>query len=267
MTGFDVGQREEDLKRLQGLRLIDDDFMTACLDGYAEGAQLILNVILDREDLVVSEVRTQKAMKNLQGRDVWLDIYATDSSGAKYDIEVQRSDKGADRKRARYHSSMMDADMLKSGDDYSELHESYVIFITENDVMGDGLPVYHIERGIVEEGNLPFDDGEHIIYVNASLRPSDTALGRLMSDFYCTNAADMNYSELAEKVRFFKEKEEGVESMCRAMDELRDETALKTRIENAARMIASGKLSLEDIALFSGLPIEKVRELAGEKTA
>ena len=53
---------QQDLQRLRGLRLIDDDFMTACFDNYIEGAQLILNIILDRNDLTVTEVRAQKVM-------------------------------------------------------------------------------------------------------------------------------------------------------------------------------------------------------------
>ena len=125
---------QEDLQRLRGLRLIDDDFMTACFDNYIEGAQLLLNIILDRTDLTVTEVRAQRVLKSLQGRDVWLDIFALDAQGIRYNVEIQRADKGADRKRARYHSSMMDADQLKPGEDYSDLGESYVIFITENDV-------------------------------------------------------------------------------------------------------------------------------------
>lgn len=257
---------QQDLQRLRGLRLIDDDFMTVCFDNYIDGAQLLLNIILDRTDLTVTEVRAQKVMKNLQGRDVWLDIYAQDAHGVRYNVEVQRADKGADRKRARYHSSMMDADMLKPGEDYSELGESYVIFITENDVIGSGLPIYHINRHIIECDYLPFNDGEHIIYVNGAMKPSDTALGRLMSDFFCTEAKDMNYKELSDKVRYYKETEEGVENMCKAFDDLREETAQKTRVENAVKMIEDG-LDLDRVAKYSGLPIEKVRELAGAKTA
>ena len=170
---------QEDLQRLRGLRLIDDDFMTACFDNYIEGAQLLLNIILDRTDLTVTEVRAQRVLKSLQGRDVWLDIFALDAQGIRYNVEIQRADKGADRKRARYHSSMMDADQLKPGEDYSDLGESYVIFITENDVIGMNKPIYRIERQIKECDCLPFNDGEHIIYV-------------------------------IDKVRYFKETEEGL---------------------------------------------------------
>ena len=57
-------QRQKDLKRIKSLRLIDDDFMTICFDNYIEGAELLLKIILDRDDLKVSEVKAQKALKN-----------------------------------------------------------------------------------------------------------------------------------------------------------------------------------------------------------
>ena len=53
-------QRQDNLQRIKALRLIDDDFMTICFDGYIEGAELLLKIILDRDDLKVSEVKAQK---------------------------------------------------------------------------------------------------------------------------------------------------------------------------------------------------------------
>ena len=84
-----------------------------------------------------------------------------------------------------------------------------------------------------------------------------------MSDFFCTEAKEMCYKELSDRVRLFKETEKGVDSMCEIWDEVRNEA----RIENAKAMIKDGTLSLENIAEFSGLSIEKVRELAGNKSA
>ncbi len=207
----------EDLKRIQALRLIDDDFMNICFDGYIEGAELLLKVILNRDDLKVTEVKTQKQLNSLNGRSVWLDIYATDSTGAKYDIEIQRANKGANPKRARYHSSMVDSSMLKEGEDFAHLRENYVVFITEKDVIGTNKPIYHIDRVILED-NIQFEDGEHIIYVNGSIRVKNTALGKLMSDFYCTEAKDMYYKELSDRVRHYKETEKGVDGMCDILD-------------------------------------------------
>ena len=252
----------EDLRRIKALRLIDDDFMSVCFDGYIEGAELLLKIILGRDDLKVTEVKTQKQLNSLQGRSIALDIYATDQEGTKYDVEIQRANQGANPKRARYHSSMVDADMLKEGADFTDLRENFVIFITEHDVIGTNRSIYHIDR-VIREDNVQFGDGEHIIYVNGSKRTNDSDLGRLMSDFFCTEAKDMCYKELSDRVRQYKETDKGVESMCEIWDEVRNEA----RIENAKAMIKSGKLSLEDIATFSGLPIEKVRELAGNKSA
>lgn len=67
-------------------------------------------------------------------------------------------------KRARYNASMMDANTLVKGEEYDRLPECYCIFITEKDVMGCGLPVYHAQRVISETGKL-LGDGTHIIYV------------------------------------------------------------------------------------------------------
>ena len=50
--------------------------------------------------------------------------------------------------------------------------ETYIIFITSNDVLKGGLPVYTIERTIQETGEL-FGDKAHIVYVNGSHRGND----------------------------------------------------------------------------------------------
>ena len=97
-------------------------------------------------------------MENLLNRSVRLDILATDSTGRKINVEIQRSDKGAGRKRARYNSSMMDANLLRKGEKFDELPETYVVFITEHDVIGKGRPLYHIGRYIFDT-NESFDDG------------------------------------------------------------------------------------------------------------
>jgi len=256
-------QHQEDLQRLRGLRLIDDDFMNVCFDGYTDGAELLLRIILNKPDLRVISVKTQRRMKNLIGRDICLDIDADDDAGKEYNIEVQRADKGADRKRARYHSSILDAHLLHPGDDFSNLPETFVIFITENDVIGKGKPIYNIERRIDDTNEL-FDDGEHIIYVNGADKDASTELGKLMHDFFCTDPDDMNYKKLADKVRYFKEDEKGVAAMCKVMEDMRNEAVEKDRIQNAIEMLKDG-LSIEKVAQYSRLAIDRVKELATPK--
>ena len=241
-------QHQEDLQRIRGFRLIDDDFMNACFDDNIEGTELILRIILGKPDLSVKSVKTQKVMKNLLGRDIWLDIDATDSENTEIDIEIQRADKGADRKRARYHSSILDAHLLSSNEDFKDLPETYVIFITENDVIGGNLPIYTIERQITNLGQ-PFSDGEHIIYVNGADKNSATELGKLMHDFFCTEPNDMHFKQLADKVRYFKEDDKGVAAMCKVMEDMRNETAKmaeeQTKIHDIGNLMTNLKFTVE----------------------
>ena len=139
----------EDLQRLQGFRLLDDDFMSKVFED-KKCTEFLLQIILNRKDLRVESIQVQYDIKNLQGRSIRLDILAIDIKGRVYNIEIQRNDKGAGVKRARYNSSLIDANITEPGDKYQNLNESYVIFITENDIMKKGLPIYHVDR-IVRE--------------------------------------------------------------------------------------------------------------------
>lgn len=213
-------KHQEDLQRLRGFRLLDDDFMTKVFEDIS-CAELLLRIILNDEGIRVLEAHSQRGIKNLQGRSVKLDILAVDSHNRVFNVEVQRSDRGAGAKRARYNSALIDANVTEPGDQYEDLNETFVIFITENDVMKAGLPIYHIDRVVRETGKL-FEDQEHIIYVNSQIK-DETKLGRLMHDFSCTDAKDMYNKVLADRVRYFKEDERGVEIMCREMEIMRNQ--------------------------------------------
>ena len=156
------------------------------------------------------------------------------------DVEIQQDNEGASPKRARYHSGLMDMNTLNPGQDFDELPESYVIFITRDDVLGYGLPIYHVNRKI-EEVSENFKDEAHIIYVN-SKKQDDTELGRLMHDLHCKNAGDMHSKILADRVHELKETQKGVEFMCREMEQIYSEG-----IENGEKLgIAKGeKLGIE----------------------
>lgn len=162
-------KRKETLEAIEQLCLLDDNLMTLVFDRNIEATELLMNVILGRNDLKVLEVVGQREYKNpvVGGRSITIDIYARDGDGKIYDIEVQRASAGADVHRARFHSSMIDTKMLKAGQEFKEIHESYVIFITASDVLGAGRSLYHVNRMIEETGTY-FGDGSHIIYVNGS---------------------------------------------------------------------------------------------------
>ena len=269
-------ERQETLKAIGKLNLLDDNLMTLVFDRNIEATELLLNVILQRNDLKVLEVVAQREYKNPMpgGRSITIDIYAKDGKDKVYDIEVQRASAGADVHRARFHSSMIDTKMLKAGQEFNEIHDSYVIFITANDVMGAGCSLYHIDRVIKETGAY-FGDGSHIIYVNGSYKDDSDPVGKLMHDFRCLSSADMFYPILAKQLKYFKETEGGQNIMCQVFEDLAEKRAEKraeeARIEEkkalARRLIARGKLTIEEIAEDADLPIEVVRDLAGLQLA
>ena len=204
-----TGERryQEMLQRIRGFRLLDDDFMTKCFEENIEATELVLHIVLNKPDIKVVKVQTQYSMKNIKGRSLRLDIYATDSENKKYNIEIQRADKGAGAKRARYNSSLIDSNILPAGFEVENLAETFVIFITENDVIGKNKPIYHIDR-YIREADEYFNDGSHIIYVNASYK-DDTELGKLMHDFSVTDPDDMNFKVLANATSYYKKDKEG----------------------------------------------------------
>ena len=129
-------KRKETLEAIRKLCLLDDNLMTLVFDRNIEATELLLNVILQRKDLKVLDVVAQREYKNpiSGGRSITIDIYAVDGNDKVYDIEVQRASEGADVHRARFHSSMIDTKMLRAGQEFKEIHDSYVIFITKNDI-------------------------------------------------------------------------------------------------------------------------------------
>ncbi len=260
-------KHKEDLQRIRNFRLMDDDFMSKVFED-KPCAECLLQIILNRDDLTVQEVHGQHDLKNLQGRSVRLDILAVDQENHTYNIEVQRNDHGAGAKRARYNSSLLDANLTDPGDAYDALNETYVIFITENDVLRGGLPIYHINR-IIEETGKSFGDDAHIIYVNSQIK-DETALGKLMHDFTCTDPDDMNYPVLAQRVRYFKEDTKGVTTMCKAMEEMRAEERKEAKheqaVETAMTMLADG-LPYETIARYAHLSVDEVKALDTKKPA
>ena len=287
--------KRESLAVVKNLRLMDDTFMSKCFENAPECIELILQIILDKKDLKVVKSQTEYPIKSLQGRGVRFDVFARDSKGKEYDIEIQRENDGAEPKRARYNSALMDANALKAGEDFDKLRDTYVIFITEKDVMGRGQDMYMFDR-MDRKSGLDFGDGAHVIYANGMWR-GDDALGRLMHDFNCSDAAEMYFDILKRQVSQFKNSEEGRHAMCKAVEEFAEKIAVRREaiakaegktegiaegkregiaegkregiaegkrenmLATAKRMLKDGILALKDIARYTGLSLAQVKKL------
>jgi len=210
----------ENRERIRSLRLIDDEFMTKVFED-RECTEYLIRTILDRNDLSVINVQTQARLKNLQGRDVILDIFAKDTTGRLYNIEVQRDTKGASLKRARYHGSLIDANILRKGSDFDSLPDRYIIFITETDVLDSQIQVNRLQIGSKDTDKF-YDDGAYTIYVNASMT-DDTPVGNLIQDMWQTEADMITSRILANRVKYFKEDERGEATMNVLIEETKQE--------------------------------------------
>ncbi len=261
---------QQNLEIIKNIKIFDDDFLRLIFDGDPEATALLLNVIFDRNDMVVTKVIGQREIKGIEGHSVKLDIMATDSEGNAYDIEVQRQDKGNLPLRARYNSSMMDTVLLPTGEDYSKLLPTYVIFFTEKDTIGDKEPMHHYMMQDIKTGHI-LGDEKHIIFVNGENKDESTRLGQLMHDFKCTSANDMYFDVLAERVRHFKESEGGITQMCKLMEDMRNEVALDATITSAidtARLYGiSEEVILADIMRRFNLEESKAKDYMLKKSA
>lgn len=130
----------------------------------------------------------------------------------------------------------MDVENLDEGQDYKELPDTYVIFIIEKDYYGAGKPVYQIRR-INETLNEPFEDGTHTLYVNGEYN-GDSDIGRLMHDFLCSDADQMHFEQLADKTRYLKQTQKGVDAMCAIMEELRNESLAEGETRGMIKILA-----------------------------
>ena len=258
----------ETREQIQKLTLMNNAFMNLALENNISCVEEMLRVILGKSDLKVKKVQTQRMFQGFS-RSIYLDVFAEDSKGVLYNIEIQQADEGADPRRTRFHTGMIDVHSLKAGQDFKELPEVYVIFITLNDTLKLNQTIYTIHK-YVDGSMKPFDDGSHTIYINGSAEDDGTEIWKLIHDFRCTKAEEMYLPRLSERVKFLKEDEKGVsivsnyfeERQAQAVKEAEAKAANKEKESLVLKLLEMGKLTLDEIAVCTGLTLKRVQMLA-----
>ena len=74
-------------KIIQGLTMMSDALMRNVLKDI-KCAEHVLRIIMERQDLKITDVTVQQDHKNLRGRSAVLDCVARDDTGDIYNIEV-----------------------------------------------------------------------------------------------------------------------------------------------------------------------------------
>jgi Putative ATPase subunit of terminase (gpP-like). len=104
-----------------------------------------------------------------------------------------------------------------------------------------------------------------VLYVNGEYW-DDSDIGKLMHDFNCTSADNLNFDILAEKTRYLKENPKGVSDMCKVMEDLRDESYAEGHAEwrdeqaqITAKNLYKQGLTIEQIARAIGFSMDTVK--------
>lgn len=272
--------------------------MTANPDLCKELLELLLNIKIERIEIPVAE-RSFKVDYDSKG--IRFDVYVKDGTGRCFDIEIQTTNRTNLAKRARYYQGLMDVDSLVSGADYSELNESYVIFLCMEDAFGNGLPVYDFHQVCKQDSEVLLNDGTHKVFFNASKydKMPTESLREFFKFLNGLNAASDFTDQLEQKVRYaktnaqwrhrfmtweqemriqVKEKseqlakemakdlanemvEDRVNAMRADIEKEAKEMAVE-KVEETAKKLLAEKIAPEVVAKCTGLSLEQVKKLA-----
>lgn len=253
---------EEQRAFVSKLNVIDDVFFQKMAED-KEVCEEILRIILEKPDLVVIESQTQRFLRNVGSHSVILDLLCQDKAGDYFNIEVQKADDDNHQKRIRFNRSNIDTAFVEKGIQYKDLPDVYLIFISKFDTFQENRTIYHISR-VIEETGTVVENGVHEVYVNTAINDG-TDISELMQFFKRSVGEHQNFQKLSNKVKYFKESQEGVTEMCQLVEEYAEEkakVAVKEEAVKTAMNLLKNGVSVELIAKsIPSLSVDLIREL------
>ena len=145
---------------------ITDDFMFCKVMSDSALCKELLEILLH---IKIERLEFQEPQKSLkvtpESRGIRLDVYVKDSNRV-FDIELQTTNERNLELRTRYYQGVMDISELEKGELFSNMKESYIIFICMFDPFGADMPIYTVKQTFAENDKLVFDDKTHKIFYN-----------------------------------------------------------------------------------------------------
>ena len=256
-------------QRVYALRKLGEFAKRTTLDKNPEICKGVLERLLK---IKIDHIEYPELQKNIspfyEKKGVRLDVFVADSERV-FDVECQTYKIAAIGKRTRYYQSMIDIDSLLKGTFYSDLKESYVIFICTDDPFKQNLPVYTFERVCREDETVSLNDKTHHLIFNAAAydKENDAELKAFLA-FVKNNTAETDFTrEVANMVQTKKFEQTFINeylawNLHDKDVEMRGKQAgiLEGRKETARNLLALN-MSAETIAKATGLSVEEVREI------
>ncbi len=180
--------------------LMDDERMGMFFAGQAECAEMVLRAVTERPDLHVTGVDVGFELTEPEVRHVKIDVRAQDDQGRRFLIEMRRASERVSPRHARYCASRLDARAYFSEVRRGVVPDTVLVYITDGDVLGRGLPLYQFEQTEANTG-VPLGDGQQIIFANAAFDYEEGYLGDAMHDLMCADPEEMRCPVMAARGR------------------------------------------------------------------
>lgn len=219
------------------LNIMDDVFFQKIAEDKAVCEEM-LQIILQKPNLKVVEAQTQRFLRNIRAHSVILDLICQDEDGSYINVEMQKSDDDDHVKRVRFNSSNIDTTFTEKGIDYKEFPDIYVIFISKFDLFKEGRTIYHLNLSIQETGTS-VNDGIHRIFLNCAV-DDGSDIAELMQYFKNTTGANSKFPKLSNRVKYFKESQEGADTMTQAVEEYFNKRISEHDKETARSLLLNG---------------------------
>ena len=220
------------------LRAIDDIMFRKLCENIAF-VEEILRVILEDDKITVVEVIPQDSIQNLRGRSVVLDAYCKLGNGSYCNVEVQRSDSDDHFRRVRYHAACITANVVDPGEQFEQVDDLVVVYISEFDPFDEGRTVYHV-RNMVEETGRAVLDGLREIYVNTKYNDG-SEIAELMQCLLEPVVTNPKFPALAKELQAEKGNVRGDESMCKLVEEYAQKRAKEYGEQQKAEGLIEGR--------------------------
>ena len=145
---------------------LTDDFVFCKVMQNEEVCKETIETLLHVRIKRIVYVEPQKTIDmNYNSKGIRLDVYVEDDKRV-FDVEIQTTLKNELPKRSRYYQSIIDINSLRKGKLYTELKESYVVFICTGDPFKFNLPCYTFENICREKEDLLLDDKSYKVFYN-----------------------------------------------------------------------------------------------------
>ena len=227
---------EEVAELVAGLKGISDVFFERLINDPGVCEEFLQTVLeMPRLRIKPETLVPQKSIKFIANRSVRVDAYIEDEADRSFNIEVQRANDCDHIRRARYNASAITVYKSEPGDEFKDVQEVYVVYLTEDDFLKERRTIYHAEMVIRETGTA-LDDGLHEIFVNTQ-SDDGSKIARLMSLFEKTEVNDPEFPNFTRRFNEVKNDREEGEAMCREVEAYAEKRAAKAAAEAAIRQV------------------------------